>query len=189
MSQLIEEAISMNNWDEARKLIEKGLEGDPENHWYITRLSLTYYEQFDYARSLDLTTRALELAPNCPLVLWDHAGSLDMLDRPKEAIKIYNRILDRSLDSLAYDECGEGMARARGFKADSLYRIGLCHFYLGSIETAICFLVDHLAARGPGCQSIYPIAEVRRKLKKFKASSHPSNAQPESGLASPLNRP
>jgi len=164
MSQAIEQSIADHQWDQARQLIEVALVDEPDSHWLLTRLGLTYYEQYDYQRALEIEERAFALAPNCPLILWDYAGSLDMLDRPQEALALYQQLIDRGIDSLANDECGEGRARARALYADSLYRMGLCLFALGQNDKAIEALQNHLDQRGPGCRSIYPIAEVRAKL-------------------------
>jgi len=160
----IERQIELEDWEGARNLIEIELQSKPDDHWYLTRLSLTYYERRDYKRALELSSRALEIAPLCPLVLWDHAGTLEMLDRPLEALSIYQRLVDRGVDNLAYGECGEGRARARGILADSLFRMGACYAALEESDSAADCWQRCLAVRGPGCQSIYPIAKVRSKL-------------------------
>ena len=164
MSKTIEQYIAHDQWEQARQLIEAELVDKPDSHWLMTRLGLTYYEQYDYQRALEWEEKALALAPDCPLVLWDYAGSLDMLNRPQEALVIYQRLIDRGIDSLANDECGEGRARARGFYADSFYRMSFCYLALGQRDKAIEVLHRSLEQRGPGCQSIYPIAEVRGEL-------------------------
>jgi len=160
----IEQQIEREDWEGARRLIEIELQSKPDDHWYLTRLGSTYYEQREYQRALELSSRALEIAPLCPLVLWDHAGNLEMLDRPHEALSIYQRLVDRGVDNLAYGECGEGRARARGLIADSLFRMGGCYAALGESDSAADCWQRCLAVRGPGCQSIYPIARVRSKL-------------------------
>lgn len=108
MSKEIEKALDDDDWVGARHLIEAALEGQPDDHWLLTRLGLTYYEQRHYEQALAYSSRALALAPECPLVLWDYAGALEMLDRPEEALQIYQRLVDRGVDSIAYGECGEG---------------------------------------------------------------------------------
>ena len=172
MSDLIEEYIYHEEWESARRLIQTKLEDEPDSHWLLTRLSLTYYEQRNYQRALELVEQAFALAPDCPLVLWDYAGTLEMLDRTVEALTMYERIVTRSIDSLAFDECGEGRARARGFHADSLYRMSHCYSALGDSNKAYALLQKCLSERGPGCQSIYPIAVVRKELRKLQEASH-----------------
>jgi tetratricopeptide (TPR) repeat protein len=133
----IESAIERDDWPGARKLIEAELKNQPDDHWLLTRLSLTYYEQFDFQRALELSGRALSIAPECPLVMWDNAGALEMLDRTEEAIAAYQEIINRGIESLSFDECGEGLPRGRGLHADSHYRMAHCYRDLGDTEQAI----------------------------------------------------
>lgn len=169
MSKAIEKAIQAENWKEARQLILKKLRVNPESHWLLTRLGLTFYEERAYSVALKYETKALELNPLCPLVLWDYAGSLQMLGRHREALRAYKRITGRSLGSLADDECGEGRARARGLVVDCLYREALSHEKLGQHRLAIRAIRRHLKLRGPGCHSIYGAREIKRELARLTA--------------------
>jgi tetratricopeptide (TPR) repeat protein len=172
MSSAIEEHIAKNDWDAARLLIQAQLDKEPEDpHWLLTRLGLTHYEQYNYERALELEEQAFALAPDCPLVLWDYAGTLEMLDRPTEALVIYQRIIGRGVASLAYDKCGEGRARARALFVDSLYRMSHCFTAIGDHAKAVETMGKHLEQRGPGCQSIYPIAQVRKEQRALQAGS------------------
>lgn len=173
MTKQIEKAIDEDKWDKARALIHKELKRDPDNHWLITRLGLTYYEQRQYKRAFKYSKKALALAPDCPLVLWDYANCLDMIglletdlgERTEEAISIYKKIIRRGVNRIAFEECGEGLARARGLIADCHYRIALCHLDFGRTGEALVSFKRHLSMRGPGCHSIYPVRQVRKKLK------------------------
>src|SRR5687768_1235920 len=101
MSKEIEKLIDAEDWKAARKLIHAALRKEPDSHWLLTRLGLTHYEERNYRKALLYDTQALELAPNCPLVLWDYAGTLDMLGRNKEAIAIYRKLIKRGVDKIA----------------------------------------------------------------------------------------
>ena len=169
MSTHIERAISQEEWGEARRLIRTALRKEPSSHWLLTRLALTYYEERNYARSLEYTTQALAIQPSCPLALWDHAGALSMLGRMNEAIQVYRRLIRRCVDSIAHGDCGEGSAQARGLVADCWYRMALCQKTSGSAVAARNSLNHHLALRGPGCRSIYPLQEVKRELLSTRA--------------------
>jgi tetratricopeptide (TPR) repeat protein len=131
-------------------------------------LALTYYEEFDYEKALEHDEQALALASNCPLALWGYAGSLEMLGREREALKVYQRLIAEGAESIAYGECGEGLARARGLVADSYFRMATCYDSLGKKEKAIEAFEVHLDLRGPGCQSVYPLTEVRKELKQWR---------------------
>ena len=85
----IEKAIKTDSWIAARKLIREELKRDPKDHWLLGRLALTYYEQRKYDRALHWNLKALQEAPYCPLLIWDYAGTLAMLDRNNEALLLY----------------------------------------------------------------------------------------------------
>jgi tetratricopeptide (TPR) repeat protein len=100
MSREIEAAIKRDDWQGARRLIRAALRQTPGSHWLLTRLGLTYYETFDYKRALTIGLQAYQLAPQCPLVLWDLAGSYDMLRRHKDVISLYRKLIRCGIESL-----------------------------------------------------------------------------------------
>jgi tetratricopeptide (TPR) repeat protein len=168
MSRDIEQLIRSEDWAGARAFIKRELATDPENHWLLTRLALTHYEQYDYQRALHISERALAIAPKCPLVLWDYAGALDMLERHEDAVRIYRQLIRRGVESVAYDQCGEGIGRARGLIADCYYRLSRCYRALGRQRAALQAFTNHLDMRAPGCFSIYPLKDVRREFAKVR---------------------
>ena len=60
-----------------------------DDHWLLSRLALTHYEQRQYRRALHYELKALQIAPYCHLVVWGYAGTLEMLERNKEALQPY----------------------------------------------------------------------------------------------------
>jgi tetratricopeptide (TPR) repeat protein len=171
MSRAIEAAIKRKDWKGARRLIRADLRRNPDSHWLLTRLSLTYYEEYDYKRALVIGRQAYKLMPKCPLVLWDLAGTLSMLGRQQEAITIYRGLIRRGLESIAFGRCGEGKAWARGLVADCWYSLADCERRLRHPKPtrAIKCYKQHLAMRGPGCRSIYPIRQVRKESSEYTA--------------------
>jgi tetratricopeptide (TPR) repeat protein len=167
MSKAIEAAIRAQRWKKARQLIRTELKAKPRSHWLITRLGLTYYEEHAYSKSLSYTRKALELSPHCPLALWDHAGSLQMLGQHRTALRIYDRLVSRGIESIAYGDCGEGRAWARGLVADCLYRQASSKWELGRRKAAMEAYRTHLRMRGPGCRSIYSIETVRKEIAEL----------------------
>jgi tetratricopeptide (TPR) repeat protein len=161
----IKDAIQQDDWPTARRLIRAALRREPDSHWLLTRLGLTYYEQYDYERALFYSRQAHKLAPRCPLVLWDLAGAYEMLKRLTESQKIFRLLISRGISAIAFDTCGEGVAWARGLIADCWYRIAHIEHRRGRRARAIASFRRHLALRGPGCRSIYPISQVRRELR------------------------
>ena len=167
MSKAIEAAIRREKSGKARQLIRRELKRKARVHWLITRLGLTYYEERAYSTSLSYSRKALKLASHCPLVLWDYAGALQMLGRHRMALRVYRELLSRSVEEIAYEECGEGRGWARGVIADCLYRQAHSYKESKKEKTAIKSYRKHLDMRGPGCRSIYPIRIVRKELSEL----------------------
>ena len=108
-----------------------------------------------------------QVGPNTVEVLWDYAGALEMLQRNKLALRTYQRLIGRGIDSTALDECGEGIGWARSLIADSHYRAAHCCRKIGRIEVARNHFENHLALGGPGCRSIYNLNKVRSEIAKL----------------------
>jgi len=171
MSDAIEARISANDWSGARRLIRAALRREPDSHWLLARLGLTYYEERRYVQALQWSERALARAPRCPLVLWEYAGALQQLGRHRDALRVYAGLRRRGVESLAHGECGEGLRWARGLVADALYRQAIGYVALGQRRRARTSLKSHLALRGPGCASIYPLRQVRHELRDLGGES------------------
>ncbi len=136
----------------------------PESHWFLTKQSEYYYELKQYGRALKHARKALQLAPHCPLVLWDYAGALHMLDQTEQARLVYRRLLRRGVEHIAYGQCGEGYRWAENLLCDCLYKIGTGYADEGKTRLAIRYLRRHLVSRRPGLRSLFPAKNVRRKL-------------------------
>lgn len=162
--------LDAGDYPAARALLRRRLGGDETEHWLLTRIGTTYYEERRYAEALEYGEQALAIAPRCPLVVWDVAGTLQMLGRHEDALRYYRRLIARGPDAIAHGECGEGLAWARGVVADSYYRSALSLSSLGRFVAARNALDRHLAQRGPGCHSIYAIEVVRTRWAALAAS-------------------
>ena len=180
MTKAIEKAIRDDNWPRARALIRGALKCEPNSHWLITRLGLTYYEQRQYKRALHHSEKALTLSPKCPLVLWDYAGCLDMLDRTNEAISVYRRLVRRGVGRLARGECGEGKVWAKCMIADCHYSLAQCYRDIGNMRQAMASYRRYLTLRKSGYRSIYSVVKARNGLKSLMKE----NAQ-QAGAAYP----
>lgn len=172
MDQLIEDHIRREEWKKARVLISKVLKTNKNDHWLISRLATTYYEEGKYEKAMKLEEKARRLAPHCPLVLWGYASALDMLEQEAKAIRIWKRLLDRGEEEIAYGECGEGIRWARSLLNDCRYRIALAYRDLGKLEIALGYLQEHIQKRLPGVPSIYPLPEVKKKLAQLQKQLH-----------------
>ena len=163
----IERAIKLEDWPKARKLIQSELRQDPNDHWLLIRLGLTYYEQRQYHAALWSASKALQVAPYCPLVIWDYAGSLEMLGREGEALKLYRRLLSWGEEKIAFGECGEGLQWARSLIADCHYRIASILEKKGQRKRALTAYEEYLSRRQRGHRSIYSLRDVKARYKKL----------------------
>ena len=167
LSEKINDLFAQEKWPEARAQIEKEVAKRGEaDHWLLTRLSTTYYEERQYKKALQLLEQARPLAPECPLVLWDYAGTLDALGRSKEAIEVYLDLIQRDAKRIAVEECGEGLAWAIGLLTDCFYRISVCLKHLHRPQEALRFLGWYAGLVDTGAQSIY--AEDQDQVVKHK---------------------
>lgn len=167
-SRSIEAAIACEDWLKARRLIREGLRRKPNDHWLLTRLALTYYELRQYRKALHYEVKALNIEPYCPLAVWGYAGTLDMLERRKEALQIYRWLISWGEDRLAYGQCGEGIQRARSLIADCFYRIAKIHERNGQRKKAIAAYKTHLSKRNSTTRSIYALNAARKSLKALE---------------------
>src|SRR5438309_778426 len=77
VTKVIDRLFAQERWADARAVLAKELAREPDSHWLRARLSTTYYEELNYDRALEEVEEARRLAPDCPLVLWEYAGTLD----------------------------------------------------------------------------------------------------------------
>ena len=156
------------NYVEALKKIRRLVEENPDDHWYWTRLSSVFYELRRYDDALQASEIAMSIDKRCPLVLWDYAGVLRMVDRELEAIKIYEGLLTRGEKSLAYGECGEGIKWARSLLNDCRFCLGRLFFEKKEYKKASDYLKKHLKNRCRGQYSCSSKKDAEIFLKKIK---------------------
>ena len=167
----IEKAIADGDWIAARKLISAELKRAPRDHWLLSRMALTYYEQRNYEQALYWDTAALQEAPFCPLSIWGYAGALAMLRRNGEALLLYRWLLNRGEEPLAYGECGEGIRWARALIADCHYRIACIWDKKRQWKRSAAEFEKHLSLRRAGFGSIYPLREIKRQYAEVQAKA------------------
>jgi tetratricopeptide (TPR) repeat protein len=168
-SEAVWALLQAENYPGARAILERELRRRADDHWLLTRIGLTYYEERRYGEALQWAERALASAPRCPLVLWDLAGTHQMLGNDEQALRFYRRLLARGVQRIAHDECGEGVARARALIADTHFRCSLSLSSMGRPRAARNALDRHIAMRGPGCPSLYPLRDVKRHREELNA--------------------
>jgi tetratricopeptide (TPR) repeat protein len=163
----IEDLIAAKKWTQARALLQDELLSAPTDHWVWTTLGLTYYEQRMYEKALSCSKRAVELGPDCPLVLWDYAGCLYMTGRESAALAIWTLLLDMELEEVANGECSEGMDWAMQLLNDVHYRMGRYFQGKGDVDQARTSFDKYLHNRAHGVGSIYDQAKVEGFLSQL----------------------
>ncbi|MBX3324920.1 MAG: hypothetical protein U0223_13295 [Nitrospira sp.] len=164
ISNVIEDLYQREQWARARALILEELKKDSTDHWYLTRLSGTYYEEHRYRKALEISDKAVKLAPRCPLALWDRAGILDMLGKYTQALAIWRQLLKRGTKSVAYGPCGEGLVWAQSLLNDCRYQIADTYRTLGKLDQSRLYVRSYLKHRSLGVKSIYDKRMVKKKF-------------------------
>ena len=164
----VEKLLAAKKWSKARALIQEELLSDPADHWLWTTLGLTFYEQRQYDKALKCSKRAVELAPDCALVLWDYAGALYMTGREHSALAIWTLLQDMELEDVAYGECSEGMDWAMQLVNDVHYRMGRYYQWKGNKELARVSFGKYLHNRSHGVTSIYEVRKVKEYLNQLE---------------------
>jgi tetratricopeptide (TPR) repeat protein len=163
ISKQINSLFEKEEWAEARDVLEKQLAKHPDDHWLLTRIGTTFYEEGDYQRAMFYAEKAMAIAPRCPLVLWDYAGTLDMLGEYKKAFDVYARIL-KLWPAITKDECSEGEDWALSLLADVMFRVGVCFGNLGKKDPAWAMISGHRNLLDIGIASLYGYEDVQREL-------------------------
>jgi tetratricopeptide (TPR) repeat protein len=171
----IEKLVAQKKWSKARALLQDELLSDPADHWLWTTLGLTFYEQRQYEKALKCSRRAVELAPNCPLVLWDYAGTLFMCGREPSAFAIWTLLLEMDLEDVAYGECSEGMDWAMQLINDVHFKMGKYYDWKGDVSNARVSFKKYLHNRAHGVGSIYDADRVKRYLEETTPESVPAS--------------
>lgn len=144
--------------------LKRVLARNPRDHFALTRLGSIVYEERRYREALTLSRKAFAIAPHCPLVLWDLAGSLDALGKRQHAIAIWRGLLRRGVQRIAMGRCGEGEIWARSLLTDCRFRLGEAYGETGRADLARRHLQRYLAERKIGARSIYTMREARDLL-------------------------
>jgi len=167
--KLIEELIQKEDWGGARKLIEKDLIRDPKNHWLLTHLGVTLYEERRYREALTPLLSSLEIVPDCPLTLWNLAGTLDSLGKSELAVSIFAWLL-KCETSPEDDPCWESETWASSLKTDCVYRLGMCFQKLNRSDSAErCFRV-YIDLLLEGMKGMYSLEAAASQIRKLDAS-------------------
>jgi tetratricopeptide (TPR) repeat protein len=172
----IEDLLQRSDWEKARRSIDRALAKRPDDHWLLTQLGVTYYEQQRYREALDPLRKSLAIVPDCPLTLWNLAGTLDALCRSAAAIEIYAWLLT-SRNTADDDPCWESPHWAESLRTDCVYRIAVCLRHLDRRQSAERCFRQYIALRLSGAPGTYPLEEAARHLGEIRAAGGRSTAK------------
>lgn len=169
LSKKVDLLFRQGKWAKARKLLEEEREEEPTDHWVLTQLGVTFYEERRYEEALQLFSASLQIVDDCPLTLWNVAGALDSLDRHDEAVPIYTWLL-RATTSADKDPCWESKEWADALKADCVYRLGLCFEHLGNREVAEHCYLQYMNLLATGIEGRYSVDDVLGKVRRLSSN-------------------
>jgi tetratricopeptide (TPR) repeat protein len=161
--------FQQGKWAKARKLLEEERERDPNDHWVVTQLGVTFYEEHRYQEALESFLASLQIVPDCPLTLWNAAGALDSLGQHARAVLIYTWLLRANI-SPNKDPCWESKERADALKTDCVYRLGLCFEHLGKRETAEHCYRQYMNLLATGIEGTYPVDDVLGRVRRLSSN-------------------
>lgn len=180
----IDDLLQRRKWKRARDLIESQLEADSNNHWLLTQLGVTFYEERKYVKALKHFKESLKMVDDCPLTLWNIAGTLDALGNPAGAARVYTQLL-RSQTSSEDDPCWESKQWTASLKADCMYRLGITLEKLGRKQRAEKCYRQYLDLLLGGVEGLYSAEDVTQRIRRLRGNG--SNGAAESQLKRAVN--
>ncbi len=166
----VNDLLQNRQWDEARQVLEQEHERNPTDHWVLTQLGVTFYEQDRYEEALQVFLRSLRVLEDCPLTLWNLAGALDALGYHGGAIRVYTWLL-QSNRSPKDDPCWESKQWTDSLKADCVYRLGACFQHLGKKDQAEHCYRQYLNLLATGIEGQYAFDSVINRIRSLQGSS------------------
>jgi tetratricopeptide (TPR) repeat protein len=114
-----------DNYDKAIEYLKHIIQLEKKgSFWLYSRLSSCHYELKEYGESIKYGNLAYRLKPNSPVVLWDYAGVLIMLNKEKKAIKLLLRIQSMEDDLTIYGFPTPNRRVMQSMKNDCNYQLG-----------------------------------------------------------------
>ena len=163
--------IQQGDWVEARREIERARAADPRNHWLLTQLGVTHYEQGQYKKALSIFVDSISIVPDCPLTLWNLAGAFDAVGDPRIALRIYAWLLMKSKKTAKDDPCWENEQWGEALHADCIYRAGVCLKRLNKPKLADDCFRQYLSVLLDGISGTYSMDDVARQIRANQGAS------------------
>jgi hypothetical protein len=135
---VLDRMISDDRHSRARRIIRRALKKSPDDHRLLTALARSYSDTSwggdrECRVAMAWHRRALAVAPECPIVLWDYAETAG----GKESIATLRRLIARGPHSLICDGCIRSQSRARKFITRAYWLLSLWHMKYSQWQEAI----------------------------------------------------
>jgi tetratricopeptide (TPR) repeat protein len=169
LSKRINDLFRREKWAAARELLESARRKAPEDHWLLTQLGVTFYEERKYKDALKLFLASSKIVPSCPLTLWNLAGALDSLGQHAAAKGIYAWLLE-SETSPNDDPCWESKEWSEALKSDAFYRLGISFQHLGEKRKAEHCFRQYLDLLLAGIDGTYSAEDVMGRIRGLHES-------------------
>lgn len=162
VEERFDDLVEADRWHAASRLIREELRVSPGDHWLLFLLAFAYHADGKFSKALQMTTKGLAVAPQCPALLDLKAEHLGALKRTKEAIQIYRYLIRRGVRSIASDECGEGLRWAKALVNDCRFKLACLYCDIGDRPRAKRYLRIHLRCRPNVSTLCIPMSVVKK---------------------------
>jgi tetratricopeptide (TPR) repeat protein len=156
-----------NNWVELKTFLQTWLEEEPDDHWIVLQIAETNYQLKNNAEALKYAEKAFNLAPVCPLAIWEYAETLVINGKNDAAARLYKILIRKGVNRIAFGECGEGIRTAKGMVNDSIYVLGLIYAKKGEFKLAEKYVRRYISNRNKKYVSRFNLREVKKDLGKI----------------------
>jgi len=169
LADAIDDLFRRSRWAAARERLQRERAKDPNNHWVLTQLGVTFYEDRRYREALPLFLESLAIVPDCPLTLWHLAGTLDALGKAAKARDIYVWLLE-SDKSPEDDPCWESEEWTIALKVDCTYRLALCFKHLGKNRSAALWFRQYVTLLSDGFDGSYSAEDALSQIRSLQGA-------------------
>lgn len=131
-----------DNFEAAKKLLIQHIRKQPNDYWLLCNYAIVLYELRSYKEALRNSGKAFLIEKDDPVVMNYYAAILEKNGYSAKAIRLWNKILEMDLDTLAYNEYGEGMKWAKSLQNDVRYNLGMLFKEKKNYEVAKSFFTN-----------------------------------------------
>lgn len=156
-------------WPELKDFLLSCIGEYPDEYFFHTELSSTYYSLERFKESLISAETAMRLkgGEDDVWVNYHYGMALAANDKNTEALAQFEKICRKRVTTIAYNVHGEGLKSAESLKNDATYMIGVIHMELGNYAKAKKYMALHLSHRKRGLYSDFTKQQVLARYHKL----------------------